>query len=107
MVNALHDFETGGPITPYIGGGLGIAWVDLDDYGIAAVPNVLDDDDSAFAWQVIAGVGYEVTPRATISLDYRYFSTEADVTTSAATGSVSNDVDLDNHTLMIGLRYRF
>ena len=107
MVNALHDFDTGSPVTPYLGGGIGYAWNDLDNYGIDAVPDVLNDDDSGFAWQLIAGVGYDLSPQATISVDYRYFSTSADVTSSAATGGTSSDVDLDSHTVMFGLRYRF
>jgi outer membrane autotransporter protein len=107
MANVFHDFETGSPIVPYVGGGLGYAWSDLEGYGIQAVPNVLDDDDSGFAWQLGAGVGYELTSSATISLDYRYFSTSADVETSAATGSVGDEVDLDSHTVMVGVRYGF
>ena len=107
MLNGMHDFDTGTAFTPYVGGGIGYAWNDLSDYGIAAIPNVLDDDDSGFAWQLIAGVGYAFTPRATVTLDYRYFSTEADVTSSAATGRTSSDVELDSHTIMLGLRYQF
>lgn len=107
MLNGYHDFATGTPIVPYLGAGVGYAWNDLSDYGVQAVPNVLDDDDSGFAWQLIGGVGYDVTSRATISLDYRYFSTSADVTSSPATGSTDSEVDLDSHTVMLGLRYRF
>ncbi len=107
MVNALHDFDTGSAITPYIGGGVGYAWNDLSDYGIAAIPNVLDEKDSGFAWQLIAGIGYELSPQATVGIDYRYFSTSADVTSSAAAGSTGSDVDLDSHTVMAGFRYRF
>lgn len=107
MLNALHDFETGTRFRPYLGGGVGFAWNDLDNYGIRAVPNVLDDDDSGFAWQLIAGVGYDLTDNVVIAADYRYFSTNADVTSSAATGSQSNDVDLDSHSVMLSVRYRF
>lgn len=107
MANLLVDFDTGTAFTPYVGGGLGYAWSDLEDYGIEAVPEVLDDDDSDFAWQLIGGVGFALSEQATVTLDYRYFSTSADVTTSTGTGSVSNDVDLDSDTLTLGLRYRF
>lgn len=107
MLNGYHDFSTGTPFRPYIGAGVGYAWSSLSDYGIQAIPNVLDDDDSGFAWQLIGGVGYDVTSNVTLSVDYRYFSTSADVTSSAATGSTDSEVDLDSHTVMLGLRYRF
>ena len=106
MANLFHDFQTGTPLTPYVGGGIGYAWSSLDDYGVRAAPNALDDDDSAFAWQLGAGLGYAVTEQATVSLDYRYFSTRADATSNVG-GSVNSDVDLDSHTVMLGLRYRF
>lgn len=107
MGNLLLDFDTGTAFTPYVGGGIGYAWSDLEDYGIEAVPEVLDDDDSAFAWQLIGGIGFALNQQATVTLDYRYFTTTADVTTTADTGSVSNEVDLDSDTLTLGLRFRF
>lgn len=106
MANLFHDFETGTPLTPYVGGGIGYAWNELDNYGVTGL-DVLDDDDSGFAWQLGAGLGFAVSEQATVSLDYRYFSTSADVETTAAAGSVGSDVDLDSHTVMLGLRYRF
>jgi outer membrane autotransporter protein len=106
MANLFHDFETGTPLTPYVGGGIGYAWNELDNFGVTGL-DVLDDDDSGFAWQLGAGLGFAVTEQATVSLDYRYFSTSADLKTTAAAGSVGNQVDLDSHTVMLGLRYRF
>ena len=106
MANLFHDFDTGTSLTPYVGGGIGYAWNDLDDYGVTGL-DVLDDQDSGFAWQLGAGLGFSITEQATLSLDYRYFSTSADVQTTAAAGSVNSDVDLDSHTVMLGLRYRF
>ena len=106
MANLFHDFETGTPLTPYVGGGIGYAWSELDNYGVTGL-DVLDDDDSGFAWQLGAGLGFAVSEQATVSLDYRYFSTSADVDTTAAAGSVGSDVNLDSHTVMLGLRYRF
>ena len=34
-----------------------------------------DDDDTVFAYQLGAGLGYEINPNLTISLDYRFFAT--------------------------------
>ena len=106
LANLFHDFETGTPLTPYVGGGIGYAWSSLDNYGVRAAPNALDDEDAGFAWQLGAGLGYAVTERATVSLDYRYFSTSADATSNVFS-AVESEVDLDSHTVMLGLRYRF
>lgn len=107
MANLLVDIDTGTALTPYLGAGVGYAWSDLEDFGVDLVPDVLDDDDSAFAWQLIAGAGYGLTERLTLGLDYRFFSTTADIASSAATGSARDEVDLDSDTVTLGLRYRF
>ena len=106
MANVYHDFLPGNRLRPYIGGGIGFALVDFSDYGIAAIPNVLDDDDTAFAWQAMAGVSYDITKQVSLGAEYRFFSAEADITTSTATSSVKNDVNYDSHSIMLKLNYR-
>ena len=107
MANVYHDFLPGSDFRPYIGAGLGLASIEFSDYGIAAVPDVLDDDDTAFAYQLIAGASYSFTLQLAATIDYRFFSAEPELETSAATGSVSNDVDYNSQTSMVGLRYTF
>lgn len=107
MANVYHDFSTETRFQPYFGGGLGVAIIDFSDYGIAAVPDVLDDEDTTFAWQLIGGVAYEISNRLSVGLEYRYFSAEPRLTSSTATSSVSNDVDYDNHSVMLRLNHRF
>ena len=107
MVNVFNDFHNDTAFTPYLGAGIGYAWSDLDDYGVAAIPSVLDDDDSGFAWQLIAGVSYAVNDAVSLTADYRYFNADADVTSTPGTGSTSSDVDLDSHVIQFGLRYSF
>ena len=53
MVNLLYQFDGIGPaaISPYVGGGIGAATVDVRGEGSA---------DPAFAWQAIAGVSYPI-----------------------------------------------
>lgn len=92
MVNGFYDIDTGTPWTPYVGGGLGLANVEIDSGG--------SDDDTVFAFQIGAGVGYDVTPALTVTVDYRFFGTEdADI--------VGLDLEYLNSTIMAGLRYNF
>lgn len=107
MANVYHDFATSSRLRPYIGGGLGVAVVNFSDYGIAAVPDVLDDEDTTFAWQLMGGVSYDITDRLSLGIEYRYFSAEPRLTSSAPTLSVSNDVDFDSHSVLLRLNHRF
>jgi len=79
MINGYFDISTGGPVTPYIGGGIGFATVSWNDVEIPAffftLP-VADDDDSVLAYQFSAGIGYEINPRTTVTFGYRFFATE-------------------------------
>lgn len=70
MVNALYKFNglgATGQFKPFAGAGIGIA--DLD------VGTEVGDlnGDYQFAYQLIAGVGYEVTPQWTLTGEARYF----------------------------------
>lgn len=95
MVNALYDLDTGTPITPYAGVGVGAARAKVQDIGSKTV----------FAYQGILGVSYDVTPELKAFADYRYFATE-DVKGRTPAGA-SVDVENQNHTGMIGVRYMF
>ena len=107
MANLYHDFLPKSRFRPYIGFGLGLAVIDFSDFGIAAIPSVMDDDDTAFAWQAMAGASYDITKNITFGLEYRYFSADAELTSTAGTGSVTSDIDYDSHIVMGRLRYRF
>lgn len=69
MANAWYDFYTGEPWRPYLGGGIGMANLALDEATLA------DDDDWVFAYQFGAGVSYEITPRVVLAVEYRLLGT--------------------------------
>ena len=105
MFNGYYDFTTSTAFSPYVGGGLGLAMIEAESFGVAAIPDVLDDDGTVIAYQLMAGVGYDISDRTTIFAEYRYFGTESvDVTTSAATGSVATDFDFGSSQFRFGVR---
>jgi outer membrane protein OmpA-like peptidoglycan-associated protein/outer membrane protein W len=105
MLNVLYDFPTGTAWRPYLGAGLGAARVNADGNPITAGSDSVDDSDVAFAYQAIAGIGYNFTPNAELFLDYRYFATEdLDLRTRAGTNF---EGEYANHAVMIGLRWTF
>ena len=108
MANGWYDFDTGSPWKPFVGGGLGIARISLNDVTATAfgvtVP-LADDKDWVFAYQVGAGIGYEVTPTTTVSLGYSFFAT-ADPDFTDVTG-IPFDAEYQSHNIEIGLRFGF
>ncbi|MEQ8661168.1 MAG: outer membrane beta-barrel protein [Gammaproteobacteria bacterium] len=107
MGNFLIDFNKQSPLTFYAGGGLGVAFVNLDSFG-GAGNNVFDDDDTTFAYQGIAGVEYRIDARWSLFGEYRYLGmTDPEVTLFPAAGGVSRDIAIDTHNVGGGVRYRF
>ena len=105
MLNGYYDFSTASAFTPYVGGGLGVAMIEAEGFGVAAIPDVLDDDDTVIAYQAMVGIGYDLSDRTNLFAEYRYFGTEsADVTTSVSTGSVATDLDFSSNQFRFGVR---
>ena len=105
LFNGYYDFSTASAFTPYVGAGLGVAMVEAEGFGVATIPDVLDDDDTVIAYQLMAGIGYDLSERTNIFAEYRYFGTEsADVTTSVSTGSVATDLDYSINQFRFGVR---
>jgi len=142
MLNALYDFNDFGQWTPYVGAGIGIARGQLDadahDFPSSASPDggtVLvassacpgprsgfdsfacgaHTSDTSVGWQVLAGLGYDITDNLTWDTHYRY-QDFADFDfggnrTNLGTNSIAEFEttleDVGAHMLMTGFRYRF
>lgn len=107
MVNGFYDFDIGSPFTPYVGGGVGVASVSLNDVGAVGIV-LADDDDVVFAYQLGFGVGYELSPTLTLTADYRYFATaDGEFTTGPLLGGIVVDGEYSNSTFLVGARATF
>lgn len=113
MMNLWYDFDMGGPIMPFIGGGVGVAQMNVDysavvtvtfttvpTYGTttAVVKYAADGDDFVFAYQFGGGLAYEFAGGAVLSAQYRYFGT-----TDADVGSSS--IKAESHNFLLGLAF--
>lgn len=98
LINGYYDFKTASTITPFITGGLGFAKVEANDMAVPSlgVPPG-SDDDTVFAYQVGAGVGYAVNETVNIDLKYRYLGT-----TDLEFGTTK--VEVGTHNVMLGIR---
>ena len=68
MVNGLADFGADDGLQGFVGGGVGVGRVKFQS------PGLIDDRDSRFAWQALAGVRVPVTNNVDVGLRYRFFN---------------------------------
>ena len=72
MVNGMLDFGEDDGLQGFVGGGVGVARVDV--HQIFAAPAWLDDSDTGFAWQALAGVRAPISDSWDVGLKYRFFN---------------------------------
>ena len=101
MCNGYYDFDTGGPASPFLTAGVGLAKVDIGDFSVPAtgLPPVSDDDTVA-AYQFGGGVAFQVNERMTLDLAYRYFAT-------ADLNFATTQAEYKVHRFTAGLRLAF
>jgi OOP family OmpA-OmpF porin len=128
MANVYYDFQLPQwfpnmpvAIVPYIGGGVGYMWTDIDARGVrrGAPGDGVDISDTAgqFAYQGIAGLSFPITsvPGLAITAEYRYtgvLQSKYDGRVRNAAGQTvstgSYEIDqANNHSALIGVRYAF
>ncbi|MBS0550483.1 MAG: outer membrane beta-barrel protein, partial [Proteobacteria bacterium] len=83
MANLYYDFNAGGTIVPYIGAGAGVAFIKESALG-------QQDNTTAFAYQGIIGVGYNIDSQFRVNLEGRYFGTSTP--TSLGQGFQNNNL---------------
>jgi outer membrane protein OmpA-like peptidoglycan-associated protein len=107
MANGLFDFGgEGRDVGGYIGGGAGIARVQHHEYQVRKYGNAfIDDSDTGFAWQAIAGIYKPITDHVDIGLKYRFFNV-ANVDTYTTNG-LATQTRYRSHSLMLTLAYNF
>lgn len=116
FVNAYWDIETGTQFTPYVGGGLGLGFVDTklkysgeDAYstwgastGSRSVTN--------FAWNVGIGLGYDITENWVLDAGYRFVGLGSVKTKSYDLAGMKIHGKANNlfqHQFSVGVRYVF
>ncbi len=107
LVNVFYDFNEFGRFKPFIGGGIGLARVEFDSHGVnlgGADTVVMDDEDTGFAYQLSAGANIALTETVDLELGYRFLGVTG-VELEAVDGTAS-DVDVENHIVYGGLRFK-
>ena len=102
FVNAFFDIHNSSPVTPYIGGGLGLAIlsaeVSIDEEGS------FSKNKTNFAWNIGAGAAWKVADNVALDFGYRY----ADFGKATVTlDDESVKAKANAHEVLLGLRFTF
>lgn len=102
--NLWFDFDNGSGFTPYVGGGLGLGYIHAEadtTEGVAA----LDADGYGFAYQLGAGVKFDVASNVALDLGYRFKGIAGAEISGEGTEDVAADVG--SHVVQVGLTFGF
>lgn len=93
LATVYYDFNRKGAWRPFVGAGIGFADVEVD--GPAG------DDDTGFAYQATAGLGYQFTEKLTGELAYRFIAA-----TDVSLDRSGREGDYEAQAITVGLRWR-
>lgn len=104
MLNGLLDFGPDDGLQGFVGGGVGVARVKAD-YGLNTNGSFLDDSDTVFAYQALAGIRAPLNDNIDVTLKYRFFN--ADDVKLVDVANRSNEARFRSHSIMGGLTFNF
>jgi opacity protein-like surface antigen len=100
-LNGYYDFPVAGPVRPYLGAGIGVAQVKIDD-------GVLDDKGDALTLQGIAGASFAVSPRVSLFAEGRYqYTGSIKIKTTSPSGEVDSKLNMTSPGVLVGARFAF
>lgn len=108
LANLWADWRNESPLTPYLGGGLGLGWTDAKLDSTITPAKGLKTDEVGFAFQFGAGVKYDISDHVAVDLGYRFKGVadiDFDVFGSAAEPLTGGD--FYTHNVQLGLTYQF
>ena len=103
MVNAYYDIPTGTNFAPYIGGGLGLSFLELKWKDVDPAYNYKKSDVN-FTWQLGLGLAYNFNNNWALDFGYRY-TDAGDVKKTASWGY--DKAEATYHEFLLGARYTF
>jgi outer membrane autotransporter protein len=110
MINGLRRFATKSAWTPYLGAGLGwVQEIDIDVTPATGGGERSYSTDGKFAFQLIAGVEYTLTPRWRLTADARWLRVGSVQMGNEAgnPGGSAGSLTYNPFSVQIGVRYSF
>ena len=106
LVNGYIDLGTWYRITPYIGGGVGTAYVSVSDYVAPLYTGENARRQWNFAWAAMAGLAFPIAPNLLLDAGYRYVNAGNVAVGDGALGGM-NFKNVAAHEVRVGLRWSF
>jgi opacity protein-like surface antigen len=123
LANAYFDLGTWWQVTPFVGGGVGMANVIIHSFRDAGTTALAGSPTMAFApaastwnfaWALHAGLAFQATPNFTVELAYRYVNLgngqSGDIVAFDGTNFFNNPMEfrnLSSHDVRLGVRWTF
>ncbi len=110
MVNLLFDFGGNDSVGGFVGAGVGMARISIDTDFSGTFPTIpttgfgFDDEDSALAWQLLAGLRFPVSENIDAGVKYRFLNTRKLEFTDGADRLSGH---WRSHSLLASLTYNF
>lgn len=105
MANALVDLGPDDGLQFFAGGGAGIGWADFESSFIDEADPFIDESDSAFAWQLIAGARLPISDSVDVGVKYKYFNLDNLKIRNVDRNRI--DTGLSSHSVLASLTYNF
>lgn len=108
LLNVYADLGTWYGITPYVGAGVGAAYLTTGSISAPAAvytPGASDGNKWNLAWAAMAGVSYSITPAWMFDIGYRYVSFGDAASASDTLGRTITFKDLAAHEFRLGARW--
>jgi len=106
LANGYFDLGTWYGFTPYVGAGVGGAYVQTSDFLSASAPAAaVSSDRWNFAWAAMAGVSYCFTPNLILDIGYRYLDQGQVKTGLTSLGDQLTFKDLTAQEIRAGFRW--
>ena len=105
MLNGLLDFGDDDSINGFVGGGVGVARVKQQYRIPSSASSFLNDSDTGFAYQAIAGIRAPLTDNVDVGLKYRFFNADGVDTIDAAGRAIKGR--FRSHSVLGSFIYNF
>ena len=108
FLNVFWNYVTMSMWTSYLGGGIGNAEVYMNNItNNEANFTIVDEKDTAFAFQFFLGITYSVTSNLLLKADYRYLNVDDVSYTGRLLNNSFNQEGPELHILAAGILYKF
>lgn len=112
MANVYYDFDLDSDWTPYVGAGIGYARVKASNsFSSAGEMDSFSKSSGNFAWNLTAGISYDVTEDFSLDASYRYMDygkakANNDGGFGASAYRINSESKVRANEINLGIRYR-